>query len=219
MAKGIAEINWSDSDELQIQKTNANFRTVASPRFVMQQLNDAENQRELREFWASINEQYIHGGGGDVAEYIVASGVDETGTDPNKVSWRWIIWSSGLAECWGSSISKTSYTLSSAWGNNGIVYGPVAGMAAYPADLFDSAPFIATVEFLCEDNDAWSSYTTATTASTAPGIYLYKPTTNDNVVKGYFQYHAKGIVSADFPYNPGVSYPPDGDNLYYGTEP
>ena len=206
MAKGIADINWSDSHELFVQKVNSNFKQLASPRMIMQALNDPDNARDLRTFWESIREQYMTGD--NAAEYVVATGVDGI--------WRWTIYSSGICECWGKAdpITVSSWTL---WDNNTYI-SPVLGGAAFPADFFDSAPYYATADFVATANDAWLGYTDPATAQYAPKVYLYKPQSTTST-KGYFLYHAKGIVSGNFPYNPGVSYPPDGDLLEYGTEP
>lgn len=92
-----------------------------------------------------------------------------SGQDGN---WHWRKWSDGTAECWGSLPATIDFDGTDA---GGVLYATKAEWsAAYPAELFASAPVCQIMPD--SEISLWMTTSTAGTGAQTPSIKFYKTT-------------------------------------------
>lgn len=153
---------------------------------------------ELGTLSTTLSEALGIGSGGGGTTYSTSGGGGETGADyvteqSTSGIWTYRKWNSGLAECWGTTATRT-VTSWSAWG--GLYYGnPYNVRDSYPSGLFISAPN-CQAQIGTNDGDMFlvkgSGSGTEGTATYTPAFYPARGSSGSVGVTYTVSYYAVG---------------------------
>lgn len=128
---------------------------------------------------------YAAGYSEPIADYPVHRGSDGI--------WEYVIYASGVVECWGKTSTITT-AITSAWGS--IYYAGPLGTANYPTNLFSSVSY-TRADWIGENADTWSGEDNndGTSVTAPPKVYAYSAV-KVNSHTGHIRYYARGMVGS-----------------------